>query len=324
MDNKEIEKINKLVDELLENGSVVSDAEYNDLVSIVSDIQEIYKQEEEIDLRFEINNVTTKMKKMGAVNMNKSIFSKFKNINLFHNFNYKYSLAVIAMFAVLIVGLTQFNNSNQDPIVFKEAIPSNVSLSYGGETNYGQDPYSSYIDVSFTNMSVDEKSELDRYIKFEPEIGYQTYALDQGRGFRIKPTASLEYGQEYIVRISKSIKMQDNQRLDNDMNFKFNVRPEMEVLCIKPSDKSDSVPLDSKVEIELSYMCADIANLNNLILFEPKIEGEFSVDKTKIVFTPVKLEPSTTYKIIVKKELKNEFGEGIPENIVSTFTTASN
>lgn len=324
MDNQEVENINKLVDELLEQNSLVSGSDYDDLLSIASEIQEIYKKEGELDLRSEMNNVSKKMEKMGATNINNSLLSKFKNRSLFQNFNYKYSLAFVAMFAVLMVGLAQFNNNNQNPAVVKETIPSNVSLSYGGETDYGQDPYNSSFDIRFSNMTVDNENDFNKYIEFNPEIGYEAYVLQDGQRLRIKPTSSLEYGKQYSVSVSKSMRMEDKQKLDDDLNFSFKVRPEMEILCIKPSDKSDNVALDSKIEIELSYMCADVANLNNLILFEPKIEGEFSVDKTKIVFTPVKLEPSTTYKIIVKKELKNEFDEGISENLITTFTTAKN
>jgi hypothetical protein len=86
-----------------------------------------------------------------------------------------------------------------------------------------------------------------------------------------------------------------------------------------PADKSKRVPVNTGIEISLSYL--DVADFQNSFRIEPSTAGKYEKHGKTWVFIPDGLQPNTLYKVTIDKGLKSSGGELLGEDYTFSFRT---
>lgn len=137
-------------------------------------------------------------------------------------------------------------------------------------------------------------------------------------------TLKHQSGNQYILNFDEKLKP------DSIISFKqidtvkpyswaFQTENVFRVTQTLPADKSKMVPVNTGIEISLSYL--DVADFQNSFKIEPAVAGKYEKHGKTWVFVPDGLQPNTLYKVTVDKGLKSSGGELLGEDYTFSFRT---
>lgn len=137
-------------------------------------------------------------------------------------------------------------------------------------------------------------------------------------------TLKHQSGNQYTLKFDEQLKpdsIVSFKQMDTvkPYSWAFQTENVFRVTQTLPADKSKMVPVNTGIEISLSYL--DVADFQNSFKIEPAVAGKHEKHGKTWVFVPDGLQPNTLYKVTVDKGLKSSGGELLGKNYTFTFRT---
>jgi len=140
----------------------------------------------------------------------------------------------------------------------------------------------------------------------------------------INYTLKHQSGNQYILKFDEKLKpdsIVSFKQIDTvkPYSWAFQTENVFRVTQTLPADKSKMVPVNTGIEISLSYL--DVADIQNSFKIEPAVAGKYEKHGKTWVFVPDGLQPDTLYKVTVDKGLKSSGDEILGEDYTFSFRT---
>lgn len=210
---------------------------------------------------------------------------------------------ILAVIAVAAVGLAVYYITSSG---VNSASGSVVEVSALNTTGHGVKTDTGFLLTCSENMSEQAVSDS---IAVAPLINY---------------TLKHQSGNQYVLKFDQELQpdsMVSFTRTDtaNPYSWAFQTENVFRVTETLPADKTKKVPVNTGIEISLSYL--DVADFQNSFKIEPDVAGKFEKHGKTWVFIPDGLQPNTLYTITIDKGLKSAGGEFLGEDYIFSFRT---
>ncbi|MDP4109786.1 MAG: Ig-like domain-containing protein, partial [Bacillota bacterium] len=129
---------------------------------------------------------------------------------------------------------------------------------------------------------------------------------------------------KYLLKFSKELAADSIISFSDDGSGKrrswaFQTENVFKVVSVLPSDRINNVPVNTGIEVTLSYL--DVANFEESFSIEPKVSGKFEKHGKTYVFAPDSLKTDTLYTVKIDKGLASSGGEKLKQDYVFSFRT---
>ncbi len=205
------------------------------------------------------------------------------------------SLIIVITFAVLVLTGVLFSK-NENRAISSEEIDLLSSLNYDkvNVAALNTDNAGVLINSGFkltSNVEMD-KSFINSLLKITPEQDY-----------KIKEVSK----KEYLITFPSALKANSIYKFtlgegsSHKLSWAFETEKTFNVTGTLPRNKANYVPLNSGIEITMSYEGAE--NVEKYFSISPKVPGKFEYHKKTIVFIPEKLQEGVVYTVTLAKGL---------------------
>ncbi len=205
------------------------------------------------------------------------------------------SLTAVIVFTVLILTGVLFNK-NENKVISSEEIDLLSSLDYEkvNVTALKTDNAGVLLSSGFklTSSVEMDKNFINSLLKITPEQDY-----------KIKEVSK----KEYLITFPSELKADSIYKFtlggenSHKLSWAFETEKTFKVTGTLPRNKANYVPLNSGIEITMSYEGTE--NPEKYFSISPKVAGKFELHKKTIVFIPEKLQEGVVYTVTLAKGL---------------------
>jgi hypothetical protein len=215
---------------------------------------------------------------------------------------------VIVLFTAVFLGMGELGFS-PEPV---EA--SGISIKALEADPLGISPETAFLLSSAEPLP--EKT-VQEALRIEPQFAYKLEKLNGGREYKIVPQEKLASNKIYTLAFHPQGKGQEN------LSWAFQTKSQFRVMRSLPANESTHVPVDTGIEVTFSHENYDFNKISNYFSIQPEVQGRFEQHKKTLVFVPEELQPSTIYRVTLKKGLLLAgSSETLQEDYVFSFETA--
>ena len=146
-------------------------------------------------------------------------------------------------------------------------------------------------------------------IEITPQL---TYTLNEEQTDRYALKFDTELASNSIVHFSQIAGTKPH-------TWAFQTEEIFRITQTLPANKENNVPVNSGIEIGLSYL--EVNNFADSFTIEPAVNGKFEKHGKTFVFVPDQLSENTRYQVTVSKALESTGGETLSEDYTFSFRT---
>lgn len=165
------------------------------------------------------------------------------------------------------------------------------------------------------------KGELKDVVSIEPKTDFdaEVTTVDGESIITITPKDKLQTDTEYSIALNS-----DTGIASETLTWNLKVEPKLEILSLSPSNGSVENKLDSVIEVELNRSNIDLAIFEDSVSISPPISGSWVKSSASFIYIPdVKLQPDSSYQVVIDQSLTDEHGNTLAEQFKSEFSTLS-
>lgn len=166
------------------------------------------------------------------------------------------------------------------------------------------------------------KSSVETNFKISPDVS-GVFSWEDGKILSFTPQNMLNKNTLYTVSLLKNISTEKGGILDRDTNYIFKTVGEVSVASTNPANENNNINLNHSISIEFNQEVS-YESAQSHFTIEPNVDGGFSWDENKLIFTPFsELEYGTKYIVTLKNGINSFYGLPSSKDYTFTFTTAS-
>jgi uncharacterized protein YvpB len=167
-----------------------------------------------------------------------------------------------------------------------------------------------------------DHTSVEQNLSIVPNIEYETEWLDR-RTLLIKPLKDLEKEKKHSILISKGVKTYEGGVTDKEISHEFETIGKIKIRSSSPRNGDQRLSTSVPISIEFNQE-VDKKSAEEMFRINPNVNGSFSWDKNRLIFTPSALSFSTTYTVSVLPGIKSIYGISNTERFSFSFSTRSN
>lgn len=174
--------------------------------------------------------------------------------------------------------------------------------------------------ITLTFNKAIDKQTFQKAFQLQPQVAGD-FSWPDERSAVFSPSTTLKTNTSYSLKISAAtLKGLDGSRLDNDLVITFKTAGPVRVIGFSPTGSTASP--SSKIKVIFDQP-VDHGSAQERFSLSPAVSGSFGWEGNTLVFQPIGLSLSASYKVTIAAGIKSIGGEDSTEVFSNTFTTTS-